>query len=388
MEWVALPELTYGISFRTRLFRHDRRYKYGSGYLGYKCQPSQQTQSRYLILPLSKWVLAHNDPPAHNSTMLGLTNALSQAKSLPSELRPKKLRETYRNLSRYQRRTLYAWMTISPVIIWIALYIYGAVLYNVIVSFGEITTVDGLVVTGTLDNYARLFSDRVFVSALANTLLLFLTIPVSIGLGLLIALMLDRKFPGNHLFRAIFFLPYVVMMVAVAVIWQFMFNTNAGIVNYFLLQLGLVNDPIPWLSNRWWALTAIFIVQVWKTTGFFVVIILAGMQTIPQQIYEVAKIDSAGPVDRFRYLTLPLLKPTLGICFLVGIPLSFALFDLIMVLTGGGPGNSTHHLLTWIYAQSFRFSEFGYGAVLSNVMIVLTIGLTVLGRKIQTSQYS
>lgn len=294
----------------------------------------------------------------------------------------------YTDLSRYQRRSLFAWLTISPVIVWIGVYIYGAALYNVVLSFGEIRTIEGLVLTGTTDNYARLLSDETFITALENTLVLFLTIPVSIGIGLVIALMLDREFPGNHMFRAIFFLPYVVMMVAVAVIWQFMFNTNAGVVNYFLLQFGLISDPIPWLASRWWALLAIFIVQVWKTTGFFVVIILAGIQTIPQQIYDVAKMDCAGPIDRFRYLTLPLLKPTLGICFLVGIPLSFVLFDLVMILTGGSPGDSTHHILTWIYTQSFRFSEFGYGAVLSNVMIILTVGVTVLGRKIQTSQYT
>lgn len=303
-------------------------------------------------------------------------------------LQPTAIRERYAALSRYQRRSLFAWLTISPVIIWIGVYIYGAALYNVVLSFGEIRLVEGLVVTGTLDNYAQLLSDGVFITALENTIVLFLTIPVSIGLGLVIALMLDRNFPGNHVFRAIFFLPYVVMMVAVAVIWQFMFQTNAGVVNYFLLQFGLISDPIPWLSSRWWALLAIFIVQVWKTTGFFVVIILAGIQTIPQQIYDVAKMDSAGPIARFRYLTLPLLKPTLGVCFLVGIPLSFALFDLVMILTGGSPGNNTHHILTWIYTQSFSFSEFGYGAVLSNVMVILTAGLTVLGRKIQTSQYT
>lgn len=320
--------------------------------------------------------------------VLAFASIVTRAKDASQQLRPSSLRETYDDLTRYQRRSLFAWLTISPVIIWIAVYIYGAVLYNVVVSFGEITTIGGLTVTGTLDNYRKLLSDQIFIVALENTLLLFLTIPVSIALGLVIALSLDHEFPGNHLFRAIFFLPYVIMMVAVAVIWQFMFNTNAGVVNYFLVQVGLIGDPIPWLSNRWWALLAVFIVQVWKTTGFYVVIILAGLQTIPRQIYEVAKIDSAGPIDRFRYLTLPLLKPTLGICFLVGIPLSFALFDLIMILTGGGPGNSTHHLLTWIYTQSFRFSEFGYGAVLSNVMIVITIGVTILGRKIQTSQYT
>ncbi|MWV38850.1 sugar ABC transporter permease [Natrialba sp. INN-245] len=317
-----------------------------------------------------------------------IEHIMARVKDKSQHLRPSFLKAAYNDLTRYQRRSLYAWLLIAPVIIWIGVYIYGAVLYNALMSFGEVTTLDGLVVTGTLDNYQRLFEDDVFETALENTLLLFLTIPVSIGLGLVIALLLDHEFPGNHLFRTIFFLPYVVMMVAVAVIWQFMFNTNAGVVNYFLLQLGLISDPISWLSDRWWALLAISIVMVWKTTGFFVVIILAGLQTIPQQIYEVAKIDSAGPVDRFRYLTLPLLKPTLGICFLVGIPLTFSLFALIMVLTGGGPGNRTHHLLTWIYVQSFRFSEFGYGAVLSNVMIVLTIGLTIIGRKIQTSQYT
>lgn len=291
------------------------------------------------------------------------------------------------HLSRKQRHTVIAWIALAPVLVWLLVYKYIALVWNLVLSFFERSYTGEMTFVG-LENWSTLMQDPVFPTALRNTIVLFGTIPVSIALALFIAILLNQKFPGSQVFRSVFFLPYITMMVAIAVIWQYMFHTEQGVINYVLMNLGLIGDPISWLGDSTWALVSVFVVQVWKTTGFYVIIILAGLQTIPQQVYEVSRIDGASRWQQFRHLTLPLLKPTLGVCMLVGVVISFRLFDLILVMTGGGPGNSTEILLTWIYRQMFAYGDFGYGAVLSTIMVVATVIVAYLGVKLQQVSYS
>lgn len=292
----------------------------------------------------------------------------------------------YFDFSKKARRTIIAGLCLLPVLVWLLLYKYIALIYNLYLSFNNMGYTGEMTFIG-LENWSMLLSDPIFTKSLLNTLVLFGTIPVSIVIALGIALLLDQKFPGRDAFRSLFFLPYITMMVAIAVIWQYMFKTGNGVINYFLLELGLIQQNISWLGNSKWALVAVFMIQVWKTVGFYIVIILAGLQTIPRQIYQVAKIDGANRIQRFIYLTLPLLKSTIGVCLLVGLVISFRLFDLITVMTGGGPGHGTEILLTWIYKQAFLYGEFGYAAVLSVVMVAITIGFALFGQRLQRSDY-
>lgn len=287
-------------------------------------------------------------------------------------------------LSKKARRTIIAGVCLAPVVVWLLLYKYIALIYNIVLSFSEMGYTGEMSFTG-LENWMMLTTDPVFVRSLINTVVLFGTIPVSIAIALGIAMLLDQKFPGSNMFRSLFFLPYITMMVAIAVIWQYMFKTSNGVINYFLIELGLINQGISWLGDSQMALVAVFIIQVWKTVGFYIVILLAGLQTIPKQVYQVAKIDGAGPIQRFIYITLPLLKSTIGVCLLVGLVISFRLFDLITVMTGGGPGHGTEILLTWIYKQAFQYGEFGYAAVLSVVMVILTLIVALAGQRLQRS---
>lgn len=292
----------------------------------------------------------------------------------------------YQNLSKKGQRTVKATILLAPVLIWLVLYKYIALGYNIYLSFNEMSYTGEFSFVG-LTNWQVLINDPVFYQSLLNTTILFATIPVSIAVALGIALLLNQQFPANNAFRSLFFLPYITMMVAIAVIWQYMFKTEGGVVNHFLLQLGVIESNISWFGDSTWALLAIFIIQVWKTVGFYIVILLAGLQTIPDQIYQVAKIDGASRVQRFLYLTLPLLKSTIGVCMLVGIVISFRLFDLILVLTNGGPGNGTEILLTWIYKQAFLHGNFGYAAALSVVMIALAVVIALIGRKLQRGSH-
>lgn len=291
------------------------------------------------------------------------------------------------NLSRKQRHTVVAWIAIAPVLVWLLVYKYLALFWNVVLTFFDRSYTGEMTFVG-FKNWAKVFQDPVFPTALRNTVVLFGTIPVGIALALFIAILLNQKFPGSKVFRSVFFLPYITMMVAIAVIWQYMFHTEQGVINYVLLSAGLIDSQISWLGDSGWALFSVFIVHIWKTAGFYVIIILAGLQTIPQQIYEVSRIDGASRWQQFRYLTLPLLKPTLGVCMLVGVVISFRLFDLILVMTNGGPGSSTEILLTWIYKQSFSYNDFGYGAVLSVIMVIATFIVAYLGLKLQQVSYS
>lgn len=290
------------------------------------------------------------------------------------------------NLTKKQRQTLIAWLAIAPVVLWLLVYKYIALFYNLYLSFHERSYTGETTFVG-LEKWKMVLEDPVFMTALKNTIILMGTIPVSILIAIGIAVLLNQKFLGAKMFRSVFFLPYITMMVAIAVIWQYMFNTDVGVLNHMLQSVGLIDDPISWLGDSDWALVSIFMVQVWKTTGFYVLIILAGLQTIPQQVYEVSRIDGANRWQQFRYLTLPQLKPTIGVCVLVGVVISFRLFDLITVMTGGGPGTSTEILLTWIYRQMFTNGDFGYGAVLSTIMVMITFVVAYIGYRLQQVDY-
>ena len=291
------------------------------------------------------------------------------------------------DLTKKQRRTIVAWVALAPVLIWLLVYKYIALVWNVVLTFFDRSYTGEMTFVG-LEHWMTLAQDPIFPRALFNTIILFGTIPVGIALALFLAILLNQEFPGAKVFRSVFFLPYITMMVAIAVIWEYMLHTELGVINQILLGIGIISDPISWLGSGNWALFSVFMVHIWKTAGFYIIIILAGLQTIPEQVYEVSRIDGANQWQRFRHITLPLLKPTIGVCTLVGVVISFRLFDLILVMTGGGPGASTEILLTWIYQQSFSNGNFGYGAVLSVVMVILTLIAAYVGYKLQEASYS
>jgi len=290
-------------------------------------------------------------------------------------------------LSDKGKRSVIAWLAVAPALTITLLYRYIPVGYNVYLSFHSMSYTGEMSFVG-LDNYAQALSDPVFTRSVLNTVYLLGTIPVGITIALGIALLLNQQFFGSNAFRSVFFIPYITMMVAVAVIWQYMFKTQGGVFNFILLNLGLVSEPVRWLSDSSMAFVSVFIVQVWKTVGFYMIIIIAGLQSIPQQVYQVAALDGANRWQRFRYVTLPLLKPTLGVCALVGMVTTFRAFDLIMtMLPNGGPNHGAEILLTWMYKQAFSFGNFGYGAVLTVVLFVMMVAFALAGRTLQEVDY-
>jgi len=234
-----------------------------------------------------------------------------------------------------------------------------------------------------LQNYVQLLvEDQIFRQVLRNTAYYVLgTVPAGLVLSLLLALAMNARIRGITLFRAIFFIPVISSSVAVAMMWRWLFNSDFGLINVGLAALGL--PAIPWLSSTAWAMPAVIIMAIWKNLGYNMVIFLAGLQGIPQELYEAAAIDGAGGVARFRHITLPMLAPTTFFILVISVIGSFQVFDLAFILTAGGPGNATNTIVMYIYNQAFQFFHMGYAAAIAWLLFIIIFTITLLQMRLQ-----
>ncbi|QIZ70598.1 carbohydrate ABC transporter permease [Oxynema aestuarii] len=225
-----------------------------------------------------------------------------------------------------------------------------------------------------LSNYARMFGDGRFWQSIWNTSI-FTTASVILELifGLGIALVLNQSFPGRGAVRTIAIIPWALPTAIMALAWAWIFNDQFGVVNDILMRLGLIQQGINWLGNPALAMVAVVVADVWKTTPFISILLLAGLQSISEDLYEAHAIDGATPWQSFRQITLPLLMPQITIALLFRFAQAFGIFDLIQVMTGGGPGGATEMVSVYIYANVMRYLDFGYGAALVVVTFLLLI---------------
>src|ERR1700754_2743015 len=238
-----------------------------------------------------------------------------------------------------------------------------------------------------LANYRSLFSgDPLFVIALRNSVVYPVgTVVPTILISLAVAGVLNRKIKGINIFRTIIFLPLAVSSVVMAVVWQFVFNTNNGLLNIMLGWIGL--GPVPWLNDPKWAMLSLCTVSVWRSVPFATVILLAAMQGVPDNLYEAAKLDGAGEVRQFVSITVPLIRAAVSFVVVISIIHAFQAFDLVYVLTGGngGPETATYVLGIMLFQHAFSFLEFGYASALAWVIFAILLVLTVvqlrLGRR-------
>lgn len=226
-----------------------------------------------------------------------------------------------------------------------------------------------------LTNYSRMVGDGRFWQSLWNTTV-FTTFSVVLELilGMAIALILNRSFPGRGIVRTIAILPWALPTALIALGWAWIFNDQFGIVNDILLRLGLIETGINWLGNPTLAMMALVIADVWKTTPFISILLLAGLQSISGDLYEAYSLEGASAWQQFRRITLPLLMPQILIAALFRFAQAFGIFDLVSVMTGGGPGGSTETVSLYVYSMVMRYLDFGYGAALVVVTFVLLIG--------------
>ena len=234
-----------------------------------------------------------------------------------------------------------------------------------------------------LGNYLRLIQDPLFWIALRNTLYFVLIGgPLSIGVSLGAALLLNSKlvrFKG--MFRSALFMPVVTTLVAVAVVWRYLYHPRYGLLNYGLGLIGV--GPIDWLGDPTWAMPAIILMAVWKNFGFNMIIFIASLQSIPQHLYEAARIDGADAWRQFRHVTLPLLGPTFIFVTLITLIGYFQLFAEPYVMTQGGPAHSTLSIVLFMYEQGFRWWDLGYAAAVAFVLFLIILAATFLQLKLQ-----
>jgi multiple sugar transport system permease protein len=230
-----------------------------------------------------------------------------------------------------------------------------------------------------LENITRLFSDGRMVQMYWNTLrfVVFATLFNNI-LGLLLALGVNRAMhPAfKYLFRTALFFPVLTTAASMALVWEFLLTQDRGVVNYLLQQVGL--QPIPWLSSSTWAMVSVVIFDIWRACGYLMVIYLAGLQGIPDVLYEAAQIDGASRWQSMRYITLPLITPTAFFAVIISLIGAAQVFDNVWVLTGGGPGDASRLIVLYIYEVGFKRYEMGYAAALSLTLFFVLIVLTVV----------
>jgi multiple sugar transport system permease protein len=229
-----------------------------------------------------------------------------------------------------------------------------------------------------LQNYLRLARDLHFWQSVRFTALFVLvSVALELGFGMLFALLLNERMPGQRFLRIALLVPWAIPMAVSARIWELMLNYQFGLFNFLIRWLGISQTPVNWLGSSWGAFAALVISDVWKTTPFVAIILLAGFAAIPRDLYRQAMIDGTHFVQRFRYITLPLLRPVLVVALLFRTIDAIRIFDLIYVLTGGGPGGATTSLS--FYAFQYDVSgDFGYGSALALVTFLLA-GLLAVG---------
>ncbi|WP_299044175.1 carbohydrate ABC transporter permease [uncultured Thermosynechococcus sp.] len=266
-----------------------------------------------------------------------------------------------------------AWLFLLPALLFLTIFVFLPILYLVYLSFttGSFSQ-EGVRWVG-LQNYQQLFLSPDFWQVIGNTLYFTAaTVLPTIGLPLLLAVGLNQAIAGRDLLRTAYFLPTMTSIVAAGLGFRWLFQSD-GPVNQLLQRLG--GEPIAWLSDPTWAMPVLILLSSWKQLGFNLVVFLAGLQTIPRDRYEAALLDGANAWQRFRYITLPGLQPTLILVFVTTTIFTLRSFEQVYVVTGGGPLDTTNLLVFYIYQQAFALFDFGYAAAAATVLLGVTLGL-------------
>jgi multiple sugar transport system permease protein len=230
-----------------------------------------------------------------------------------------------------------------------------------------------------LENYQNLLSDKQFWRSLwFTTQYTLLVTPCVFLLGFVLALIVQLPLRGIGFFRTVYFLPVVIGLGTSSLLWVWLLNDRVGLINKLLLDLGLIEKSVVWLGNKTLALTAVVISVVWKTVGLTMILLLGGLQSIPKEFYEAARVDGANFWTQLRFITLPLLRRTFALALVLSVIGSYLAFDQFYILTSGGPRNQTISVVYWIFNNSFVYFDMGYGSALSMVLLFVLVLLSSL----------
>lgn len=280
---------------------------------------------------------------------------------------------------RERKRNLVAYSFILPNFLGFAIFTLIPIIFAFVLAFSNWDGNNPITFAG-FDNFIRLTTDDRFKTALLNTIVYCIgTVPLTMICALLLAVLLNKKMKGRNFFRTICFFPYVASLVAVAVVWNMIFNPQMGPVNMILYKLGVEASNLPrWAADSKWAMITVILFSVWKSMGYYMIIYLAGLQGVSNELYEAASIDGANGWQKFKKITWPMLSPT---TFFVVVMLTincFKVYDQIYMITQGGPGTSTLVLVYHIYNTAFVNYNYGYASTVALVLFVLVLAVTLI----------
>jgi ABC-type sugar transport system permease subunit len=276
-----------------------------------------------------------------------------------------------------RRRTenISGYLFLAPWLVGLVVLTVGPMVASLYMSFTDWNIFGGSEWIGA-ENYSRLLGDQSFQRAVLNTFYYTaMNVPMTIVVSLGLALLLNTKLRGLAFFRTAAFFPYVTSIVAIGMVWNIMFSPDSGPVNQILRGIGIA-DPPGWMTSEVWAMPAIAVISVWRDMGYYMILFLAGLQTVPRELYEAARIDGANAWGRFWNVTLPGLRPTMFFVVVILFIHSFKLFDLILVMTNGNPRPGTTVISQFIYQKGFVESQFGYASAASVALFVICLVVT------------
>lgn len=274
---------------------------------------------------------------------------------------------------------LLPYLMVSPYLLFVLVFVVFPVLFCLFLTFHKWNIIAPMQFAG-MDNYSRLFQDRLFWKAIGNTLkFLLLHIPLQLIISLSLAWLLNHKIRAVSFFRASFFMPVIVSGVVVTILWQQLLGYDTGLINKLLMSIGL--NKVGWLVDPDMAIYSIAVMATWKNVGLYVILFLVGLQTVPPQYYEASELDGASRWQQFYHITLPMINPTIFMVVILSTIGGFSLFIEPYIMTGGGPLNTTLSAVLYIYKQAFQYYNMGYSATLGFFYAIMIMTVVVLQKK-------
>ncbi|KGE17902.1 sugar ABC transporter permease [Paenibacillus wynnii] len=277
-----------------------------------------------------------------------------------------------------QGETLAGFLFVGPMLIGVIILVLIPIIATLVLGFADWNFVqgfDGIRWVG-FQNFINLFQDEMFIRSVRNNFIFLLTVPIYMLVSMVLAVLIDRYVYFKGFFKIAYFVPYVSMTVAVAVVWQVLFQPSYGPINEMLKAVG-ITDPPKWIADPNFALISIMMISIWISIGFNMIIYIAGLQSIPKDLYEAADIDGANAWTKFRRITFPLLSPTSFFLLVTGIIATFKVFDIIAVMTQGGPIGSTTMMVWYLYDTAFVNLKVGYASSIAVVLFIFVLLITL-----------
>jgi multiple sugar transport system permease protein len=282
-----------------------------------------------------------------------------------------------RSLAQRMWREKSAYLFIAPGMIIFSVFTLAALAFAFYLTFHRWSIIEPDKPYVGTQNYEYMIHDERFVTSVLNTVYFTgASVPLTMLIGLGLALLLNQPLRGRAIFRTAYYLPVITPFVVSSLLWKWLYNGDYGLFNYYLVKGHIIDEPLLWLSDKDLAMPAVVLMTVWSGVGFSMVIYLAGLQAIPDELYESAKLDGAGTLQRVRYVTIPLLRPTTLFLLVMGIIGSLQVFTQIFVMTSGGPVNKTTTMVYYMYQWAFKYYDMGYASTLAFALFAMLLVFT------------